>query len=159
MNRRKRVPDWAILAVCAFISAVLFGTGILNTQKVWNDPKLDWENGTEYTSADGYSVKSAGPYLELPAGKYRLKWKIEGDGENGIHFSCSNDARIVPETVKVIPGQTDGEATIELLDQRERRCAAAACASILRSTGTMRLRFLRFFSCWQDTGSRAGAAG
>ena len=116
MNRRKGVPDWAIMAVCAFISAVLFGTGILNTQKVWNDPKLDWENGTEYTSTDGYGVKSAGPYLELPAGEYRLKWKIEGDCENGIHFSCSNDARIVPETVKVIPGQTDGEATIELLD-------------------------------------------
>ena len=117
MHNRTKMKIAAAFALWAVFTLLLFGTGIVNRQKVWANPPLSWEAGERYRSETAaYGVKSSGPYLDLAAGTYRLKWQIEGDGTNEIRLTSSNDARIVPDVLTIKPGEWEGEAVFQLLD-------------------------------------------
>ncbi|MBR1407484.1 MAG: hypothetical protein IJ573_01125 [Clostridia bacterium] len=117
MDSQKNRRVFFALGIWALLTFLLFSTGVVNRQKVWANPQLSWEAGESYSAeSSAYGVKSSGPYLDLAAGTYRLKWQIDGDGANEIRLTSSNDARIVPDVLTVKPGEWEGEAVFELLD-------------------------------------------
>jgi len=116
-NGRRRIGSGALLLVCLLLIAVIFATGVLNKQKVWPDLPLDYQG--EKTSfsieaGDSYGMVSSGPYYDLPEGTYRIKWQMEGDGENAIVITCSNGVEISPAEIKTVPGEWQGEAEFEI---------------------------------------------
>jgi len=115
--KTKRLRAAALLMLCLALIAVIFATGILNKQKTWTDLPLDYVNGQKYfrlESGDAYGTVAAGPYYDLPEGRYRLKWQMEGDGENAIVVTCSNGVEIVQNEMRTIPGAWQGEAYFDI---------------------------------------------
>ena len=110
----------AVLCGCAALLIFLvFTTGVLNRQKVWTDVQLDYAGNKKAWSienGDVYGRVASGPYYSLPAGKYRVQWQIEGDGQNRMVFSCSNDARMSPKEVTIDPESWMGEAWIDIAE-------------------------------------------
>ncbi|MBQ8617522.1 MAG: hypothetical protein IJ418_08385 [Clostridia bacterium] len=115
-----RANRWRIACiwlVCAVMIAGLFATGILNKQKVWTDVELDCTDEDKtwrLEDGDAYGMVASGPYYDLPVGTYRIKWQIEGDGENRITLSCSNEAQIAPGEIVLQPDAWQGEAAFEI---------------------------------------------
>ena len=119
---------WLPVAGALLIAGVLFFSGALEKQRVWEnmtDPddreQVYLDQGMELEAEDGknYGVISRGPYLDLPAGSYRMSWYIWGDGENRIHLVTSNGARIDREVISIPAGGGKGEATFTLLDEAD----------------------------------------
>ena len=81
-NRRRSAAFDALICLgAAALIAVIFATGLLNTQKVWPDVSFDHakENASySLTEGDGYGVKATSTSLNLDAGTYRLCWQIDG---------------------------------------------------------------------------------
>lgn len=122
-NKRFRRADFVFFAVSALIVAAVFMTGALGKQKVWpdmpygdmrfTDGKLVWDTA----NGDDYDLISEGPGYALPAGKYRVQWSIESDGENVMHITSGNGARITPSEIALPAGELyTMEAEFELLD-------------------------------------------
>lgn len=119
--RRKRsgARIAGLWAACAVLIALVFATGVLQRQRVWPDVELDYTHEQRIwrtEDGDAYGRVGSGPYTELPVGTYRVKWRIEGDGENRMVLSCSNDARITPSEIALEPGVWEGEAWFEVKD-------------------------------------------
>lgn len=116
--KRKGVAIAAVWVICALAVAAVFATGILNRQKVWTDVQLtgadDAQREWRLADGDAYGRVGSGPYYDLPAGTYRIKWQIEGDGENRMVLSCSNDAQITPAEIVIHPDRWEDEAWFEL---------------------------------------------
>lgn len=115
--KRKHAAHWALPAAAAALIVLIFASGVLRTQKTWPDVQLDYRDGkTAFDAADGdaYGVVASGPYYDLPAGEYRIQWQIEGDGENVIRLSCSNDVEITPSVFATTAGEWQGEAVFTL---------------------------------------------
>ena len=113
-NRRWIAGVWLL---CAVSIALLFCTGILNTQRVWTDLKQDYAGGDNVwrlEDGDAYGTVASGPYIALPEGMYRIKWQIEGDGENRLTLACTNNAEITPTEITVNPDQWQDEAWFEI---------------------------------------------
>ena len=118
----RRKKSGAVIAgmwiLCALAIAVVFATGVLDKQKVWTDVRLteadDAQREWRIADGDAYGRVGSGPYFDLPVGTYRIKWQIEGDGENRMVLSCSNDAQIIPAEIVLQPGQWEGEAWFEI---------------------------------------------
>ena len=103
--------------LCAAVIALLFCTGILNRQKVWTDLKLEYsgkDNLFRLEDGDKHGTVGAGPYITLPAGTYRIKWQVEGDGENRFVLGCTNDVEITPHEIKLDPDVWQDEAWFEI---------------------------------------------
>ena len=116
-SRRQWTGAAVLLLVCLALIAVIFATGILNKQKVWTDLPLDYSGGkmsfrTEL--GDAYGNVAAGPYYDLPEGVYKIKWQMEGDGENAIVVTCSNGVEITPSEILTTAGEWQGEASFEI---------------------------------------------
>ena len=118
VNRRRRTWECAAVLLAAALLWALFGTARFDSRKIWADVPLDTQDGkTRFSAAeDSRGVKSAGPYYDLPAGEYRLKWRIDSDGENAIRLSSSNGARIEPDVLPVAAGSWEGEGVFRVLD-------------------------------------------
>ncbi len=131
-NHRQKpglLKTWLPVAGALLIAVILFFSGALDKQKVWEnmtDPDdreqvyLDAGMALDADSGKNYGAISRGPYLDLPAGSYRLSWYIWGDGENRIHLVSSNGARIDREMIPVPAGGGKGEASFTLLDEADR---------------------------------------
>ena len=104
-RKRKGAAIAAVWIICALAVAAVFATGVLNRQKVWTDVQLtgadDAQREWRLADSDAYGRVGSGPYYDLPAGTYRIKWQIEGDGENRMVLSCSNDAQITPAEIVI----------------------------------------------------------
>ena len=114
-NERRQMSSGALLPICLALIAVIFATGVLNKQKVWPDLQLDYhEDRTSFhlDAGDAHGTVASGPYYDLPEGVYRIKWQMEGDGENAIVVTCSNGVEISPAEIRTIPGEWQGEAEI-----------------------------------------------
>lgn len=121
MKRHAVLKTWLPIAIAALIAALAFATGRLDKQQTWVEMAyqyFDFPSGASLTSQDGsgYGVMNTGPGFNLPAGTYRLRWIIEGDGENRILLSAANGARITPSVLKTSPEQRTDEAEFTILD-------------------------------------------
>lgn len=119
MKRRVRsAAIWGLWGICAAVIALVFATGALGKQKVWPDVQLNYTGGKQgvwrLEDGDAHGRVASGPYDDLPVGVYRIKWQIEGDGENRIVLSCSNDAQITPTEIAIHPDAWEGEAWFEI---------------------------------------------
>lgn len=119
MKLKKYKKTWTLLVCCAALYILLCLTGLLDKQKIWQGVPVDWPQGKHQLSlADGdtYGTVTSGPYTELPAGVYRLKWQIEGDGVNIVRLSDTNEVAIEPAVFETVPGEFEGEGRFELED-------------------------------------------
>jgi len=117
MRKKERRNAGGALLVCLALIAVIFATGILDKQKVWTDVPLDYRDGKmafSLDAGDAYGAVASGPYYDLPEGTYRLKWQMEGDGENNIVVTCSNGVEITPSVLYTVPDEWQGEAAFEI---------------------------------------------
>lgn len=117
-NKKFRVCLLSAAAVLMMIILVWI-SGALNTQKIWPDVQLNYQNGKMQYSieeGDSYGMMTSGPYDDLPAGRYRIKWQIENDGINWIHLFSSNGAAIEPAVFETAAGEWQGEAEFEIKD-------------------------------------------
>ncbi|MGN0990293.1 MAG: 6-pyruvoyl-tetrahydropterin synthase-related protein [Candidatus Ventricola sp.] len=106
-------------AVCAALVALVFWTGVLDRQKTWEDMPyllMDFGEGLQRDAqaGDAYGAMNGGPGLDLPAGTYRLKWAIEGDGDNRLVIATQNGAPVTPAEIPLAAGETQGEAMFTL---------------------------------------------
>ena len=110
----------AVLCGCAALLIFLaFTTGVFNRQKVWTDVQLDYTGNKKAWSienGDAYGRVASGPYFSLPAGRYRIQWQIEGDGQNRMILSCSNDAFIDPNEIEISSDDWQGEAWFDITE-------------------------------------------
>ena len=115
-RRRVTRGEWAALLACAAAIAVIFATGVLNRGKVWANIALEGDCSLSLEQGDAYGTVGGGPYYDLPAGEYRLRWRLDADGENIIRFVSSNDTEIVPPQAVTDPGLWEDEITFTLKD-------------------------------------------
>lgn len=117
--KREAMREGLLLAGALLLIAAVFMSGALNMQKTWTSLDLTYrDDRTAFDTANGdaYGVVTQGPYFDLPAGRYRIKWQIEGDGENLIRLACSNGVVITPDVLRTTPGGWEGEGFFELPD-------------------------------------------
>ena len=116
-QRRLAAFDALICLGAAALIAVIFATGLLNTQKVWPDVSFDHAKGNAsyiLAEGDGYGVKATSTSLNLDAGTYRLRWQINGDGANAIRLGRVAGGEISPLVIHTAPGEWQGEAFFEI---------------------------------------------
>ena len=117
--KREAMREGLLLAGALLLIAAVFMSGALNMQKTWTSLDLTYrDDRTAFDTANGdaYGAVTQGPYFDLPAGRYRIKWQIEGDGENLIRLACSNGVVITPDVLRTTPGGWEGEGFFELPD-------------------------------------------
>lgn len=124
MQNRKSMKIYGALALCAALIALVFWTGALDRQKTWTEmvwSGLTFENGTsrELAKGDSYGAVNSGPGFTLPAGRYRLKWMIEADGDNRIAISCANGAEILPAVIPTSKDLVTDEYVFEIREAAE----------------------------------------
>ena len=108
------------IGLCALLLIVLlFVTGILDKERVFSNLQEDmqFEAGKtrfELEAGDTYGRKNSGPLMKLPAGEYRLKWRVEGDGDNILHLETTNGVQIEPEQIVTKAGEWEGECRFVL---------------------------------------------
>ena len=115
----KRIREWGVWLIALLLIAAVFATGVLDRQKVWEDMPyllMRFDGGLQRdTQAGGaYGAMNDGPGLDLPAGTYRLKWAISGDGDNRLVITTQNGASAVPGEIPLPAGETAGEAVFTL---------------------------------------------
>ena len=112
-NRGHSIGAWIL---CAALIALVFVTGALDRQMTWVDmPYLMMDFGGSLSrEAEAYGVMNEGPGLDLPAGTYRVKWAIEGDGDNRLMIATENGVAAQPAEIVIPAGQTWGETVFTL---------------------------------------------
>ncbi|MBR5301224.1 MAG: hypothetical protein IKU38_00130 [Clostridia bacterium] len=119
MKKKPFKKTMALLLCCAVMYILLCLSGLLDKQKIWQGVPVDYPQQKQALSlaeGDAYGIMTAGPYYELPAGTYRLKWQIEGDGVNAVRLIDTNEVEISPARFETVPGAFEGEAVFELKD-------------------------------------------
>lgn len=114
---RKYKNTWRLLACFIALYVLLCMTGLPDKQKIWPGVKVEWlqeKHALSLEEGDTYSAVTSGPYEILPAGVYRLKWQIEGDGVNTVRLIATNDVEITPAVFETTPGEFEGEGWFEL---------------------------------------------
>ena len=112
MNRK--LLTYGPVVLLALLCAAAFATGVLTRYPVLEAQvqAMDFPNGTAVSLENGdvYGVvPSGGPGHSLSAGTYRLKWFVDGDGDNALHLYSENGVKMEPETVILPAGQFKGE--------------------------------------------------
>lgn len=112
MNRK--LLTYGPVVLLALLCAAAFATGALTRYPVLEAQvqAMDFPNGTAVSLENGdvYGVvPSGGPGHSLSAGTYRLKWFVDGDGDNALHLYSENGVKMEPETVILPAGQFEGE--------------------------------------------------
>ena len=116
MARKKGYAVIGAWLVCAVLIAVVFALGLLDRQVTWVDmPYLHMRfDGGLARAGEAYGAMNGGPGFDLPAGEYRVKWMIEGDGDNRLVIATENGVVAEPPEIALPAGQTQGEAAFAL---------------------------------------------
>ncbi len=114
-KRADRIVPLAVLALCLFV----FLSGLGSREKVWEDmtyTALRFPQGTQRSLADGgsYGEMNEGPGLVLPAGTYRVKWRVQSDGDNELRLSGLYGLNCDTQAIPLPAGQEAGEASFTL---------------------------------------------
>ena len=116
MLNNKMQKALGLLILCAALIAIVFATGLLDRQATWVDmPYLHMRfDGGLARDGEAFGAMNGGPGLDLPAGEYRVKWMIEGDGDNRLLIRTQNGVIAQPQEIPLAAGQTQGEAAFTL---------------------------------------------
>ena len=121
---KSALKTWGPVALAMLLVILVFGTGVLDRQVTWTNIAewmLTFTEGSQRTvEGAGYGEMNSGPGLTLPAGEYRLKWIIDGDGENRVLLRTDNHADISVESIAVGPDNAQGEISFELYEMAEK---------------------------------------
>ena len=106
----------ALLAVCCLFA---FVTGAGSRRMVWEDlpyTLLDFPSGLSRSLAAGdeYGEMNDGPGLTLPAGTYRVKWRVSSDGDNVLRLSGKYGLNSDTAEIRLPAGQAEGTAEFTL---------------------------------------------
>ena len=116
---RKDKTDRIVPAMLLALVLLAFLTGIGSREKVWEDmtyTALRFPQGTHRSLVDGdsYGEMNDGPGLVLPAGTYRVKWRVASDGDNELRLSGLYGLNCDTQTIALPAGQEAGEASFTL---------------------------------------------
>lgn len=128
MLKKSRVcREWLVILLTVLLTAGIFVTGILDRQKVWTEmtyydtltfskshPDMFTRATYSLEEGDSYGVLNEGPGFDLPAGRYKLKYRVAADGENAIRFHTRNNAAIEPAVIPLYPDAWETETWIEI---------------------------------------------
>lgn len=156
MKRRLTRGEGFALLACLALIAVIFASGAPGRQQVWANIALDGlgeQRELRLDAGDAYGEYGGGPYLDLPAGTYRLRWRMSGDGANIIHLSCSNGVQITPAQLVTDPERWEDEATFTL----EEAVHSFSIHVEFREGTALRLDDLRMYSPEYADGAWAAA--
>ena len=105
---------------CLILAVLLFITGPFDRAKVWADltdpddvEEVHFDRGSAVTAENGYGIISRGPYFNLQPGKYMLRWRADGDGENSLRLKCQK-GRIEPCEFPLPVQEQSGEISFEI---------------------------------------------
>ena len=116
LKKTARKADILIILAALVLTALVFVSGALDRQMTWVDMPylmMEFDGGLSRETAD-YGVMNEGPGLDLPAGQYRVKWSVEGDGDNRLLIRTENGVAAEPAQIALPAGQTWGEAVFTL---------------------------------------------
>ena len=106
MKKRMLKTDILIFSTYVILCAICIISGRPRTQRIWSNPFFSWNRGGYSIPVEGeYGKVTDGPGINLPVGKYRLQWYIEGDGENEIVLLSSNISKINPASFFTSPDE------------------------------------------------------
>ncbi len=109
------------MLLAALLCALVFATGAMKKPsefELLNGQYMQLAGGkTRYAVADGDAYgalpgEMAG--LHLPAGKYRLRWMISGDGDNVLRLKNDDGAAITPDEFVLPADEGEGECVFEI---------------------------------------------
>ncbi len=118
-----KIKSKYILIATVLLISIIWSLGLFKRQVTWanltdmDDDREVYLMPSSYISksdVNGYGIISRGPYLSLPAGKYRLQWIIQGDGENHLHLGSANGAAIEPNIFALSPEEERGSFNFTL---------------------------------------------
>lgn len=109
------------MLLAALLCALVFATGVMRKPREFellSEKYIQFSDGkTRHTLADGdaYGVlKSSMQGLHLPAGTYRLKWIVSGDGDNVLRLKNDDGAQITPDEFVLPSDEGEGEFVFEI---------------------------------------------
>ena len=110
MLNNKKQKALGLLILCAALIAFVFASGLLDRQVTWVDlPYLHMRfDGGFARDGEAFGEMNGGPGLDLPAGEYRVKWMIEGDGDNRLLIGTQNGVIAQPQEIPLAAGQAQG---------------------------------------------------
>ena len=109
------------MLLAALLCALVFATGAMKKPsefELLNGQYMQLAGGkTRYAVADGDAYgalpgEMAG--LHLPAGEYRLRWMISGDGDNVLRLKNDDGAAITPDEFVLPADEGEGECVFEI---------------------------------------------
>lgn len=123
LKGRKLPAAWPMLAALLLI-ALVWIAGVGKAPWVFEELHqnyLTFRLGAKsfYADSDGHGVLSSGPNFSLPAGTYKLRWRIETDENNAFRITTGNNARVEPSEIAIEANSWDMEAEFEILDHAE----------------------------------------
>ena len=125
MNKRSKAAVWAPVIAVLLLCVLAIASGKLQKREVIGNvttEQMTFPNGTgvSLSAGDAYGLmESEGPGFNLPAGKYRIHWVAENDGDALLHVLCDNGTAIEPSTFVLPAGEGEGDIELTLPESCE----------------------------------------
>ena len=125
MNKRSKTAVWLPIVATLLFCVLAILSGRLQKQEAIGNvvsEQMTFPNGTDVSlsAGDAYGVvESEGPGFNLPAGKYRIHWVAENDGDALLHVLCDNGTAIEPSTFVLPAGEGEGDIELTLPESCE----------------------------------------
>ena len=125
MNKRSKTAVWLPIVATLLFCVLAILSGKLQKREVIGNvttEQMTFPNGTgvSLSAGDAYGLmESEGPGFNLPAGKYRIHWVAENDGDALLHVLCDNGTAIEPSAVVLPAGEGEGEFELTLPESCE----------------------------------------
>lgn len=125
MSKRSKAAVWAPVIAVLLLCVLAIASGKLQKREVIGNvttEQMAFPNGTgvSLSAGDAYGLmESEGPGFNLPAGKYRIHWVAENDGDALLHVLCDNGTAIEPSTFVLPAGEGEGDIELTLPESCE----------------------------------------
>ena len=125
MNKRSKTAVWLPIVATLLFCVLAILSGRLQKQEAIGNvvsEQMTFPNGTDVSLSAGGAyglMESEGPGFNLPAGKYRIHWMAENDGDALLHVLCDNGTAIEPSAVVLPAGEGEGDIELTLPESCE----------------------------------------
>lgn len=109
--------EWLLLGACFAVIIFVFCAGILDKQQTWGTMEWTYMDFIKQDKENPhYGIQNTGPTFNLPAGKYKLKFNIETDGDGFVRLSTTNDAPVEPNAFPFSEEQVEQIVEFDVLE-------------------------------------------